>query len=74
MSLGFDGFDYLTASFSGPVDELRFIGSGDANWWLIDDFTYAVVPLPSAVLTGLGLLLGLGAVRSVRRRKTSSSP
>ena len=55
--LGSDGWENYTGS--GENNEI----TGEALW-----AASSVVPLPSAALAGLGLLLGLGAARGLRRR------
>ena len=69
MSLSTTQYDWLQADILG-IDELRFISSGDFQWWLMDDLTLNQVaaPVPAAIwLFGSGLL---GLIGMSRRMKT----
>jgi len=69
MNLSTIQYDWLQADISG-IDELRFISSGDFQYWLVDDLTLNQVtaPVPAAIwLFGSGLLglIGMARCRTV---------
>jgi hypothetical protein len=65
VDLSVVGWHWYAANIQG-VDEVRFAPSGDAKWFLMDDFTYSPVPEPTAILFMGTVLLGLGALKRKR--------
>jgi len=52
---------FFSSDYSGPIDRLDIIS--DANFWIMDDFTYTAPEPGSLALMGSGVLAGVAALR-----------